>query len=90
MMASISAQRILGFVQQTFSGRLTPGKPLEPSTPLVSSQIIDSMGMIELLVFLERECGVTLNMTMDELKALDTAANLASYVERLRTASQPS
>lgn len=83
-MSAETAQRILQFIQQTFPRRLTPGRALEPSTPLFSSQVIDSMGLVELLVFVERELGVSLDATIEELTTLDTAANLASHIDRLQ------
>lgn len=89
-MANPSAQRILEFIQKTFANQAAPGEALTPSTPLVSSQLIDSMGVVELLVFLERECGVPVNMTMEELRTLDTAERLARHLEQLQAVRQPS
>ena len=63
---------------------MDPTETLSPSTPLFSSQIIDSMGLIEFVAFLEREFGVSIDATVEELTILDTAARLAEEIERLR------
>ena len=76
--------RILEFVGKTFGHRLGSGQALSSSSPLFSSQIVDSMGLIELLAFLEREFGVSIDATVDELTKLDTASNLAEEIERLQ------
>ena len=83
---SAASARILAFVKDVFGKRLNPEQELSPSTKLFSSQIIDSMGLIELLVFLEREFGVSLDVTVEEITKLDTAANLAQEIERLQQA----
>ncbi len=74
--------RILRFVEDTFPSRGTIPRPLQPDSPLFSSRIIDSMGLVELLVFLEQAFGVTLDDSLDELTTLDTAAQLARHVEQ--------
>lgn len=87
-MSARTSDRILAFVQETFRNRLDPGQGLSSSTPLFSSQLIDSMGLIELLAFLEKEFGVSMDATVDELTKLDTAANLAHEIERLQQARE--
>ncbi len=87
-MSARTSDRILAFVQETFRNRLDPEQGLSSSTPLFSSQLIDSMGLIELLAFLEKEFGVSLEATVDELTKLDTAANLAREIERLQQARE--
>ncbi len=47
---------------------------LEYDTPLFESGIIDSMGFIKLLAFLEKNCGVSLDMseiTMENFKTIN-------------------
>ena len=81
-MSSDTSERLLQFARQTFAARARKlGLALEPETPLFSSGLIDSMGMIELLAFAEREFRVSLDVTATELTALDTAANLARHIE---------
>lgn len=79
-MSKEMAQEILKFVSETFPAQVKP-EDLKMTTPLFSSQMIDSLGMVELLAFMEQKFRVTLTMTMGELKKLDTAAQLASYIQ---------
>ena len=83
-MADETTGVLLAFVQRTFASRLRPGEMLSPSSPLFSSQLIDSIGIVELLAFIEQRFGVGLDLTIEELRRLDTAANLAAYIEPLR------
>ena len=85
-MAASITDRMLAFVKEAFGSRLDPGEALSPSTPLFSSRLIDSMGLIEFVAFLEREFGVSIDATVDELTTLDTAERLAGEIERLRGA----
>ena len=77
------AAQLLAFVQSTF-GRRAQGKPIEPTTPLFSTQIIDSMGMVELLSFVEQACGIPWDPTVEELTQLDTIERLADALSRKR------
>lgn len=83
-MSDAITERLLDFIRATFPNRLTRGEQLQPSTPLFSSQLIDSMGLVELLVFVDREFGVTLQATMDELMELNTASNLSQHIAELQ------
>ena len=85
-MPTETAQRVLRLVQQTLPSSVKLARPLEPSTPLFSSRLFDSMGMIELLIFLEREFDVSLDLTTEELVKLDTAEHLAERIDRLTQA----
>ena len=78
------AERILEFVRTISSRRSGVGAPLTPASPLFSSQLVDSMGSIELLAFVEREFGVTMNLPVEELIELDTASGLAERIGRAR------
>ena len=84
------AQRLIDFVRSSFSGRLKAGETPTSSTPLFSSRLVDSMGLIELIAFIEREFHVILTDTMEELTALDTIGRLASEIERLKQTRQRS
>lgn len=79
-----SAQRLIAFIQKTFGTRLGKDETVGLSTPLFSSRLVDSMGMIELLVFLERELGVTLELTMEEAARLDTVERFVQRIEQLQ------
>jgi len=83
-MPDAQTDRLLAFVTQTFAGRIRQrGLALEPSTPLFSNGLIDSMGLIELLAFAEREFRVSLDATVTELTALDTADALIRHIRTL-------
>ncbi len=86
MMAGETAQRILEFVQGTFAVRLESAGKLDLSSPLFSSQVIDSMGAVELLAFIEQEFHVSIDLTIEELRRLDSAENFAAHVESLQQA----
>jgi acyl carrier protein len=79
MIASVS-ERLLQFVRQTFAGRVPADAQPGPTSPLFSSQVIDSMGVVELLAFIERAFGVSLDLTMDDLSRLDTVERLAAAI----------
>lgn len=83
------AQRLMQFVETTFSNRLSAGEPLTLATPLFSTQLIDSMGMIELLAFIERAFGVSWDATLEELTQLDTPMRLAQEIAKRRPAQEP-
>ena len=82
------ADRLLEYLGTLCAFRLKRGETLQPSTPLFSSRLIDSMGVVELLAFAEREFGVILNVTLEELTEMDTAARLAERIEQLRQVQQ--
>ena len=83
------ADRLLAFLWTVCQSRLKPGETLQASTPLFSSRLIDSMGVVELLAFVEQGFGVVLNVTLEELAEMDTAAHLSQRIEQLRQARQP-
>ena len=86
-MQTDTTERLLTFVARTFKTHQA-GTSLSPASPLFSSRLIDSMGLIELIAFIEREFGVVLEATVEELTALDTIERLASEIDRLRKAKQ--
>ena len=88
-MSRAVADRLLEHLRTLCALRLKPDETLQPFTPLFSSRLIDSMGVVELLAFVEREFGVILNVTLGELTEMDTAAHLSQRIEQLRQARQP-
>ena len=77
------AAQLLEFAQSTF-GRRSKGKPIELTTPLFSNGLIDSMGMVEFLSFVEQECGISWDPTVEELTELDTIERIADALSRKR------
>lgn len=74
-------ERLLGFLRATCSRKLKSGESLTASTALFSSRVVDSMALVELLAFVERTFGIVLDVTMEDLKTLDTVADLARHIE---------
>ena len=81
--------RLVQFVRTAFGSRVDSPDQLGPASPLFSNQLVDSMGVIELLAFIEREFRVSLTVTMDELAKLDTAANLAQRITQAQRPAAP-
>ncbi len=73
---------ILRFVSDQFRaavGRRT----LTASTPLFSTGIIDSFGVLELIAFLEDRFGVTIDPARHEIGEFDSAAKIAALIGTL-------
>jgi acyl carrier protein len=76
------ALRLLRFLSAAFGSRARG--PIRASTPLFSAQVVDSMGVIELLAFIQREFGLAWDVTVPELVQHDTVAALAEAIARAR------
>ena len=83
-MSEAIAHQIAQFVERTVGVRSHPRLMLTSVSPLFSSRLMDSMALVELLAFVEREFRVSINATAEELTALDTPARLAEVIERMR------
>lgn len=57
------------------------GQPVSPTTPLISSGIIDSFGVILLLTVLEERYGVVIDPTEVGVETMDTAERILQIVE---------
>jgi acyl carrier protein len=55
-----------------------------PSTPLISGGIIDSLGVIELVTFLEQRFGITIEAKEAGRTHLDTLAAIETLVKQKR------
>jgi acyl carrier protein len=51
-------------------------------TPLISSGLIDSIGMIGLVAFIERRCGIEFHPREVEADKLDTLARIDALVQK--------
>ena len=60
--------------------RLVQKLPLEPDTPLLSSGLIDSFGVAELIVELEKELHIQINRAEIGVDNFDTPAQIHNYV----------
>jgi acyl carrier protein len=73
---------IRAFVAERF--KATVGKTgIGSDTPLFSSGIVDSFGVLELIVFLEDTFNVQIDPARHELSEFDSAAKIAALVKRL-------
>ena len=83
-MPGVVTDRLLGFLGPICRSRMTRGGALRASTPLFSTRLVDSMGLVELLACVEREFGVVLDVTLDELAGMDTVEQLSQRIEQLQ------
>lgn len=74
---------IRAFLQDRFRASLG-AQPLGPDTPLFSSGIVDSFGVLELIAFLDETFGVDIDPARHELAEFDTIAKTAALVTRLQ------
>src|SRR5262245_23589034 len=81
---SMNNQEVKASVKAYILGEFLPGEDpsaLSDDTPLVTTGIIDSIAMLNLVVFLERQFSITLEAheaTVDHLNTLDDIARLVS------------
>jgi acyl carrier protein len=73
---------ICAFVHQRF--RIAVGsRRLSAESPLFSSGVIDSFGLLELIAFLEDAYGVTIDPVRHDLRTLDTPRRIAALITTL-------
>jgi acyl carrier protein len=77
-------EAVLGFVRAQF-GRSLGRAPFDHESPLFSTGVIDSFGVLELIAFVERTYGVDIDLSAHALEEFDTAAKVAALVRRLQT-----
>ncbi len=75
--------RILAFLESRFRAALA-GRPVDRDTPLFSTRIVDSFGVLELIAFLEETFGVDIDPGRHDLLEFDTVARIAALVAALR------
>lgn len=71
------------FIQKAFRAQVAV-RPLEADTPLFSSGIIDSFGVLELIAFLEEAFKIEIDTTRYDLTEFDTVRKIAALVVKLR------
>lgn len=76
-------EEVRQFIQKTFRAQVAL-TPVEDDTPLFSSGIIDSFGVLELISFLEDTFKIEIDMTQYELSAFDTVRKIAALIAKLR------
>jgi acyl carrier protein len=71
------------FLQQRFRASIG-SKPLDADTPLFSSGIVDSFGVLELIAFLDDTFGVDIDPARHDLAEFDTIAKITTLVTTLQ------
>jgi acyl carrier protein len=65
---------------------LPPEQKLEDSDSLIDSGLVDSTGVLEIVVFIEEKLGVTVDDQEILPENLDSITKIASFVESRKTA----
>ena len=73
-------QRILTFLAQTFPRE--QGKAITADDPLLDQGLVDSVGIFELVAFIERDFGVHVQDEEIVPENFETARHIARFVER--------
>ncbi len=74
------AQQMLEHIKQLIR---KPGRTLDENTPLVSSGLIDSMALVDLLVKLEELTHLRISAGKVQPKDLDTVAKMFATAQRV-------
>jgi acyl carrier protein len=75
------AARVTGYLAQEL--RMDPSA-IAPETPLVTSGLLDSVALVRLATFLEKELGVRIPDRDVRPEHFETVARIVDYVQRLR------
>lgn len=84
-------EEIMRDVKQYILDTYLPGEnpsALTPTTPLISSGILDSLATLDLVAFLENRFGVELEAHDVDHSKLGTLESIASMVQSKRAATQ--
>ena len=76
-------EEIAAFLVGRFRAAIRGGE-IGADDPLISSGIIDSFGVLELIAFLEDRCHIVLDPTRLALTEFETVNRIAALVERAR------
>ena len=76
---STPEQPIREFIERTFRPR-SSGQPFDDDTPLFSSGIVDSFGVLELIAFLESTFGIEIDTNEHEIRDFDTIRKIGGLV----------
>ncbi len=84
MMAPAIHEQILAFLEAHFPASLA-GRRVAVDTPLFSTGIIDSFGVLELIAFLDETFGIDIDPARYDLADLDTVGKITILVTALRS-----
>jgi len=73
-------------VREYLATRIPEGSPLEDQTKLVSSGMIDSVGLVDLTTFLEVEFSIMISEESFTVDNFDTLTAIEALVTQLRSA----
>lgn len=66
----------------------TPGVVFAPGTSFISTGLIDSVSIVELITFVEQFWEISVDPSDLSIDNFDSMAAMAAYAERKRTAAQ--
>jgi acyl carrier protein len=73
-------ETITAFLARRFRASIRGGR-LDPDDPLISSGVVDSFGVLEVIAFLEDTFGVTIDPSRHELTEFETVNRIADLVQ---------
>jgi acyl carrier protein len=79
-----NAEIVRQFVRKTFARQVLL-RPITDDSPLFSSGIIDSFGVLELIAFLEETFQVNIDTSQRELSEFDTIAKIDHLITQLQS-----
>lgn len=75
---ALTEEKLISYLSQTLGG-----EKLEPETALFSSGLLDSVMMMNLIMFVEEKEGLQVNPADVTLENFDTPSRIVSYVESM-------
>jgi acyl carrier protein len=84
---SVTEDRIRMFVETKFKPTAR-GHPFDDDTPLFSTGIVDSFGVLELIAFIEDAFGVDIDVNRYEVRDFDTVRKVAGLVAAVSGVSE--
>jgi len=78
----VEDRAILDFVRQHFAAALGTTR-LDADTPLFSSGLVDSFGVLELIAFIEETFQVRIELSAHPIEDFDTVDTIVRLIQRL-------
>lgn len=72
-------ERLSGYIEDAFLAG-NPGVQITPGTSLLGSRIMDSLGLLEMIDFMEREFGITVEESEMIPENLDSIERMTRFV----------
>lgn len=74
------AQEVIGFLSQRI-----PGGKIGMATPLLTEGSLDSLGIVELSMFLDERFGIAIEDQDFEAENFESVAHISAFVQRKRS-----